>query len=144
MKDTRFILLENEMIAKNTYLMRLSGDTSETRAGGFVNIRIDGFYLRRPISVCDWDGEKGTLTIIYKVVGHGTEYMSKLGEGAVLDVLVGLGNGFDTAKSGENPVVIGGGVGVPPMYGLAKRLAAQNIPFSVILGFNTKDEIFYE
>ncbi len=135
----------NRALTKDVYEMVLTGDISEiTRPGQFVNIKLDGMYLRRPISVCDWDGEKGELTIIYKVVGHGTEYMAKLGEGAVLDVLTGLGNGFDTAKSGEAPVVIGGGVGVPPMYGLAKRLIAEGKKVTAILGFNTAAEIFYE
>ena len=142
MKDTKFILLENEMIAKNTYLMRLSGDTTETRAGGFVNIRIDGFYLRRPISVCD--AENGVLTLIYKVVGGGTEKMAAMMAGQHLDLLVGLGNGYDTAKSGDAPLLLGGGVGVPPMYGLCKRLLDEGKKVTVVLGFNTKDEVFGE
>jgi len=135
----------NRALTKDVFEMVLAGDISEiTRPGQFVNIKLDGMYLRRPISVCDWDSEKGELTIIYKVVGHGTEYMAKLEPGAVLDVLTGLGNGFDTAKSGDAPVVIGGGVGVPPMYGLAKRLIAEGKKVTAILGFNTASEIFYE
>ena len=123
--------------------MRLSGDTSEiTGSGQFVNILLDGFYLRRPISVCD--RENGLLTIVYKVVGKGTEKMSAMKVGEVLDVLTGLGNGYDLSEAGEAPLLIGGGVGVPPMYLLAKDLIAAGKSVSVILGFNTKDEIFYE
>ena len=142
MKDTRFTLLKNEPIAKNTYLMRLAGDTSETRAGGFVNIRIDGFYLRRPISVCD--AENGVLTLIYKVVGEGTAVMAKMTEGTVLDVLVGLGNGYSTAPSGDKPLLIGGGAGVPPMYLLCRNLIEEGKKPTVILGFGSRDEVFFE
>jgi len=145
MNQVLLTVASNKALTKDVFEMVLTGDISHiTRPGQFVNIKLEGMYLRRPISVCDWDSEKGTLTIIYKVVGHGTEYMSKLSEGAVLDVLVGLGNGFDTAKSGDAPVVIGGGVGVPPMYGLAKRLIAEGKKVTAILGFNTAAEIFYE
>ncbi len=142
MKDTKFTLLENNLIAKNTYLMRLSGDTSETRAGGFVNIRIDGFYLRRPISVCD--AENGVLTLIYKAVGEGTAVMAKMEKGTELDVLVGLGNGYTTAPSGDAPLLIGGGAGVPPMYLLCKELIKEGKKPTVILGFGAKDEVFFE
>ena len=122
--------------------MRLSGDTSNiTAPGQFVNIKLDGLYLRRPISVCDC--EDGVLTIIYKVVGKGTEQMSKMREGA-LDVLSGLGNGYDTSLSGDKVLLIGGGVGVPPLYMLAKRLIGEGKSVSVILGFNTKSEVFLE
>ena len=123
--------------------MTLRGDVSEiTSSGQFVNIQLDGFFLRRPISVCDYSD--GTLTLIYKVVGGGTEYMSKLGNGAELDILTGLGNGYDTSLSGEKPLLLGGGVGVPPLYNLAKKLVSEGKNVSVVLGFNTKDEIFYE
>lgn len=142
MKDIKFTLLSNEKIAKNTFLMRLSGDTSETRAGGFVNLRIDGFYLRRPISVCDV--EDGVLTLIYKAVGEGTAAMAKMTAGTSLDVLVGLGNGYDTAPSGNAPLLIGGGAGVPPMYLLCKNLIAEGKVPTVILGFGAKDEVFFE
>ena len=143
MKQGLFTITENLPLTKNVYRMRLSGDTSDvTVSGQFVNILLDGFYLRRPISVCD--RENGLLTIIYKVVGKGTERMSEMKEGAVLDVLTGLGNGYDLSDAGEAPLLIGGGVGVPPMYLLAKDLVAQGKKISVILGFNTKDEIFYE
>jgi len=145
MKQVMLKVSSNRALTKDVYEMVLSGDIADIgRPGQFVNIKLDGMYLRRPISVCDWDGKAGTLTIIYKVVGKGTEYMAKLGEGAVLDVLTGLGNGFDVTKSGASPVVIGGGVGVPPMYGLAKRLIAEGKKVTAILGFNTAAEIFYE
>ncbi len=142
MKDIKFQIISNKEIAKNTYEMRLAGDVSETRCGGFVNIRLDGFYLRRPISVCD--AEDGVLTLIYKVVGEGTAVMAKLGEGTVLDVLVGLGNGYDLAPAGDAPLLIGGGAGVPPMYLLCKKLVAEGKRPTVILGFGKKDEVFYE
>ena len=122
--------------------MVLAGDTSAiTAPGQFINIKLDGFFLRRPISVCDWDSE--SVTVIYKVVGHGTEYMSGLTSGDELDVLTGLGNGYDMEKSGLAPLLIGGGAGLPPMYGLAKRLISQGKNVSVIAGFNTKSELFY-
>ena len=143
MKQSIFTVEQNKCIAPNVYEMILGGDTSDiTATGQFVNIKLDGFYLRRPISVCDF--AEGELKIIYKVVGEGTEYMSKLANGAKLDVLTGLGNGYDTEKSGESPLLIGGGVGVPPLYALAKRLSAQGKKVKVILGFNTESEIFYE
>ena len=122
--------------------MKLSGDTSAiTAPGQFVNIRLDGLFLRRPISVCDWDD--GTLTIVYKVVGKGTEAMRRMKAGT-LDILTGLGNGYDMTLSGSKPVLLGGGVGVPPLYGLARRLRTQGKDVSVVLGFNTASEIFYE
>ena len=136
-------ILENKPLTDLVWKMRLQADTSAiTAPGRFVNLKLDGLYLRRPISICDWD-ENG-LTLIYKVVGTGTEQMTKLQPGHVMDTLVNLGNGYDTSKSGDAPLLIGGGVGVPPMYGLAKRLAAEGKNVTVILGFNTKDEIFYE
>ncbi|MBR3955517.1 MAG: dihydroorotate dehydrogenase electron transfer subunit [Clostridia bacterium] len=142
-KQGIFTILENTKLTDNVYKMILSGDTSAiTAPGQFINIQLDGFYLRRPISVCDWN--ENTVTIIYKVVGKGTAYMATLTAGKELDILSGLGNGFDTCASGENPVVIGGGVGVPPMFGLAKELIKEGKKVTAILGFNTKDEIFYE
>lgn len=123
--------------------MTLSGDTSSVTAPGqFVNIRLDGFFLRRPISVCDC--ESGTLRLIYKVVGNGTQAMSKLQNSTELDVLTGLGNGYNTGKSGNRPLLLGGGVGVPPMYMLAKKLISEEKDVTVILGFNTENEVFYE
>ena len=141
MKQEFLTITENKKIAKDVFLMKLEGDTSAiTASGQFVNIKLDGFYLRRPISVCDYDDT--TLTIIYKVVGEGTEKMSKWQEGSKCDILVGLGNGFDTSKGGDRPLLIGGGVGVPPLYGLCKRLAAEGKKPTVILGFNEESEIF--
>ncbi len=136
-------IISNKPLTKDIYEMKLEGETSHiTASGQFINILLDGFYLRRPISICDYD--ESTITIIYKVVGHGTEAMAKLNEGENLDILCGLGNGFDTVKCGAKTVLIGGGVGVPPMYNLCKKLVAEGKEVSVILGFNTKDEIFYE
>ena len=133
---------KNKKIAADVYRMVLAGDTARlTRPGQFVNIRLDGFFLRRPISVCDYD-EK-TLTLIYKVVGEGTAKMAALPTGAELDILTGLGNGYDISKS-RKPLVIGGGVGVPPLYHLAKALLAAGQQPTVILGFNTADDVFYE
>ena len=131
----------NEKIAKSVYKMVLSGDTSAiTRPGQFINIKVPDKYLRRPISVCDFDGE--TVTVIYKVVGEGTMIMSEMEKGISLDVLTGLGNGFDIGKSGDRPLLIGGGVGVPPLYNLAKKLKDEGKTVTVILGFNTSDEVF--
>ncbi len=143
MKQSVFNLLSNENIADKVYKMTLSGDIDDiTRWGQFVNIKLDGMYLRRPISVCD--AQDGVLTLIYKVVGKGTEYMSTLKAGDTLDILTGLGNGYNTEISGDKPLLIGGGVGVPPMYGLAKELKKQGKDVCVILGFNSKNDVFYE
>ncbi len=131
----------NEKIAKSVYKMVLSGDTSAvTRPGQFINIKVPDKYLRRPISVCDFDGD--SVTVIYKVVGEGTKIMSEMEKGISLDVLTGLGNGFDAGKSGDRPLLIGGGVGVPPLYNLAKKLKDEGKTVTVILGFNTSDEVF--
>ena len=143
MKQGIFEIKENIKIAKDVYKMILSGDTSDiTKPGQFINIKLDGFYLRRPISVCDYDDK--TVTIIYKVVGKGTEAMSAMGIGEKLDILTGLGNGFDTSKCGDMPVLVGGGVGVPPMYNLCKKLIAEGKKPVAILGFNKADEVFYK
>ena len=143
MKDTIFTVKSNAKIAKNTYEMVLVGDTSDiTASGQFVNIKLDGFYLRRPISVCDVNGDE--LTIIYKAVGKGTEMMAKMSGGEELLTLTGLGNGYDLSKSGDAPLLIGGGAGVPPMYLLCRKLAAQGKKCTVILGFGSADEVFYE
>ncbi len=142
MKQGLFEIIENIPLTDCVYQMKLRGDTSAISSPGqFVNILLDGLYLRRPISVCNVDGD--VLTIIYKVVGKGTEKMSQMQSG-VLDVLTGLGNGYDLEKSGNEPVLIGGGVGVPPMYLLCRKLVEQGKKVSVILGFNTKSEVFYE
>lgn len=133
----------NKKLTDSIFEMVLIGDTTSiTAPGQFINIKLDGFYLRRPISICDYDDT--SITIIYKVVGSGTEVMSKMNSGEKLDVLCGLGNGFDTSKALDKPVLIGGGVGVPPMYNLCKKLIAEGKKVTVILGFNKKDEIFYE
>ena len=142
MKQGLFKIEENINLTENVMKMRLSGDTSDiTKPGQFINILLDGLYLRRPISVCDCD--ERTVTIIYKVVGKGTEKMRKMTEGT-LDVLTGLGNGYDTTLSGDKPLLLGGGVGVPPLYMLAKQLIDEGKKPTVVLGFNTKDEVFYE
>ena len=143
MKQGIFEIIKNTALTDSVYKMVLKGDVSAiTAAGQFVNIQLDGLYLRRPISVCDLSED--TVTIIYKVVGKGTEQMSKMTCGEKLDVLTGLGNGYDLEISGDKPVLLGGGVGVPPMYLLAKRLIGQGKEVKVILGFNTKEEVFYE
>ena len=143
MKQGIFKISENKKLGDNVYKMVLVGDTSDiTACGQFINIQLDGLYLRRPISVCDCD--ETAVTIIYKVVGHGTEQMSKMVVGDTLDVLTGLGNGYDLSLSGNAPVLLGGGVGVPPLYMLAKNLVAQGKRVSVVLGFNTQSEVFYE
>lgn len=141
-KENIYKILSNEKIAKDVYKMVLEGDTQYiTAPGQFVNIKISDKYLRRPISVCDCDDS--TITVIYKVVGAGTEEMSQMQAGESLDVLTGLGNGYDITKS-KKPMLIGGGVGVPPMYMLAKKLIEDGQQVTVILGFNTKNEIFFE
>ena len=135
MKQGYFEIIENSQLTESVYKMTLSGDVSAiTAPGQFVNIKLDGLYLRRPISVCDVT--ERTLTIIYKVVGKGTQVMSKMHSGT-LDVLTGLGNGYDLSVSGDKPILLGGGVGVPPMYLLAKQLISQGKRVKVVLGFNT-------
>ena len=142
MKQSDFQILQNVALTDSVYEMTLQGDTSHiTAPGQFVNIQLDGLFLRRPISVCNVEGDR--LTIIYKVVGKGTRQMAAMKEGS-LNLLTGLGNGYDLNKAGENPVLIGGGVGVPPMYLLCRKLVEAGKKVTVILGFNTKNEIFYE
>lgn len=141
-KKDIYTVISNTPLTKDVYRMVLEGDTEWiTRPGQFVNIELEGLYLRRPISISDWD--ERTITIIYKVVGRGTEQMSKMAQGVKLDLLTGLGNGFDTSIESERPLLVGGGVGVPPLYRLAKDLLAQGKQISVVLGFNTSSEIFY-
>ena len=142
MKQQLFEIQSNEQIAKNVYRMQLAGDTAGILPGQFVNIRVEGQFLRRPISVCNITD--GILSIIYKVVGVGTEAMSHLPIGTQLDILTVLGNGYDLSKAGDAPLLVGGGVGVPPMYMLARQLREAGKAVRVILGFNTKDEVFYE
>ncbi|MBE6983377.1 MAG: dihydroorotate dehydrogenase electron transfer subunit [Ruminococcaceae bacterium] len=142
MQKSIFQIVSNEKLTENVYKMVLKGDTSHiTAPGQFVNIALDGLYLRRPISVCDLEG--ATLTIVYKAVGKGTRQMAEM-TGGELELLTGLGNGYDLTKAGDCPVLLGGGVGVPPMYLLAKELRKMGKKVRVILGFNTKNEIFYE
>ena len=143
MEQTKLRILDNAPIASDVWRMTLVGDcTAIERPGQFINIQLDGRFLRRPISVCDWD--KDWITIIYKVLGHGTDDMTRYEAGKDLDILVGLGNGFDTAPSGPRPLLIGGGVGTPPLYGLAKKLVSEGKNPQVVLGFNGKEDIFYE
>ena len=157
MKQGTFCIIENRQLTPTTWLMKLGGDVSAVTAPGqFINIKLEGHFLRRPISVCDLEG--GAVTIIYKVLGHGTGEMTRLLEGAKLDVLTGLGNGYDLSSAGDRPLLIGGGVGIPPLYLAAKRLMAMqteiqtrgSVPeycdgrsVTVILGFNSADEIYY-
>lgn len=142
MKQTIFTITENTPLTATVYRMVLTGDTDGIATGQFVNILLDGLYLRRPISVCDCQGD--TLTLLYKVVGKGTAQMAAMIAGQTLDLLTGLGNGYDLSKAGDKPLLIGGGVGVPPLYMLARQLREQGKAVSVILGFNTADEVFYE
>ena len=143
MKDVIFTVKENIALTQNVYKMTLCGDCSDIlHPGQFVNIKLDGLYLRRPISVCDREGD--TLTLIYKVVGKGTQRMSGIKAGEKLLLLTGLGNGYDISVSGQKPLLLGGGVGVPPLYMLAKELVKTGKEANVILGFNTADEVFYE
>ena len=143
MKQSIFEIRSNVALTDTAYKMVLAGDTSAiTASGQFVNIQLDGLFLRRPISICDYDDE--TFTIIYKVVGKGTEAMAAMAPGTKLDILTGLGNGYDISLVGEKPVLMGGGFGVPPMYNLAKKLLAAGKEIQVILGFNTAAVVFYE
>ncbi len=142
MKQVFLTVTENVALTKDVYRMVLQGDTSAiTAPGQFVNLKIDGTYLRRPISVCDYSDT--TVTLLYKVVGKGTEIMAQMPNGTVIDTLTGLGNGYDTAKSGATPALIGGGVGIPPLYRLCKDLIAQGKQPTVILGFRTGSDVFY-
>jgi len=142
----KFTIAEQRQLTSNVYFMRLKGDTTGiSKTGQFVQIQLPGFYLRRPISINDWtSGENGTLDLIYKVVGHGTEAMKLLPDGMELDLLLGLGNGYSIDGDEKKPLLIGGGVGVPPLYALCKALIAQGKEPSVVLGFNTADEVFWK
>ena len=143
MKQQILTITENTPVTATVYRMRLEGaDLEEQKPGGFVNIRLEGLFLRRPISV--YDSAPGSLTILYKVVGKGTEQMAGMKAGETLDVLTGLGNGYDLAKAGDEPLLLGGGVGVPPLYLLAKQLTAAGKKVRAVLGFNTAEEVFGE
>ncbi len=142
MKQTYFTITSNVALTADVYQMTLVGDTTDIKCGQFVNIKVEGFYLRRPISVCDVVAD--TLTLVYKVVGGGTEAMSKMPVGTKLDLLTQLGNGYNLGKTTNHAVLLGGGVGVPPLYLCAKKLIEAGKKVTVILGFNTQSEIFYE
>ena len=143
MKQSIFKIVENTPLTATVYRMRLRGDTGAiTASGQFVNILLSGKFLRRPISVCDCEGD--LLTLVYKVVGKGTEQMASMSVGEELDILTGLGNGYDLGTAGDSPLLLGGGVGVPPLYMLCRELIGKGCSVRVILGFNTKDEVFYE
>ncbi len=147
MKQGIYQITENRNLVPGIFRMKLAGDVSAfTAPGQFLNIRLAGKFLRRPISLCDLEGEsrEGSLTIIYKTVGAGTNQLAQMTPGEELDILTGLGNGYDLSAAGDAPVLIGGGVGVPPLYYLAKKLTEAGKKVSVVLGFNTKTEIFYE
>lgn len=142
MKQGRFTILENRPLAGDVWQMALGGDCAAiTAPGQFIDLRLDGFFLRRPISVCDWTDR--SVTIVYKILGQGTQAMTALEPGTALDVLTGLGNGFDTAQSGAAPLLVGGGVGLPPMYGLCRALTAQGKHPAVVLGFNRAEDVFF-
>lgn len=143
MKEKIFKIIENKKIAPNVFKLILLGDTKDIKnAGQFVNISIPSLYLRRPISICDYDANH--LILIYKIVGSGTDILSKMKKNEELNILLPLGNGYTLNKKSKCPLLIGGGVGIPPLYNLAKRLIKEKKEVSVILGFNTKEEIFYE
>ena len=143
MRQDVFEIASKRNLAPGVYEMVLRGaSTEDCTPGRFVQLKLDSFYLRRPISVCD--AEDGKLTLVYKTVGRGTEAMAQYESGKRIDVLTGLGNGYDLDRSGDRPLLIGGGAGVPPMYLLARRLIAQGKRPTVILGFNRAEEIFYE
>ena len=142
MKQHIFTIIENKALTDSVYRLRLGGNTSAiTAPGQFVNIKLEGKFLRRPISVCDRSGSM--LTLIYKTVGKGTEQLSRMTKGMQLDLLTGLGNGYDLGPSGDRPLLIGGGVGIPPLFGLADELLSKGCRVTAILGFNTASEIFY-
>lgn len=141
-KNAIYTVLSNEPLTGSVWRMILGGDTQWiTAPGQFVNIALEGRYLRRPISVCDYD--ERTITLIYKVVGDGTAQMSRMAPGVRIDLLTGLGNGFSTDADTRRPLLVGGGVGVPPLYNLARRLLAEGREVQVVLGFNTAAEVFY-
>ncbi len=143
MKQVQWTILENGPVARNTFRMTLEGDTAGmVRLGQFAQLRLEGLFLRRPISICDREGNR--VTLIYKTVGRGTERMSRMRPGMILDVLSGLGNGYDPDPAGDHPLLLGGGVGVPPLYGLARELRKQGKKITAVLGFNTADEVFLE
>lgn len=145
MKESSFELICNNALTADVFETVLKGDISDiTSPGQFINIKLDGLFLRRPISVADLDEKEATVTIVYKTVGAGTEKLKELKTGSRLNILTGLGNGYDLSVCGGDPLLIGGGVGTPPMYYLCRRLIEEGKSPRVILGFNKKDEIFFE
>lgn len=143
MKQGPFTVVRQSVLTDSVRELVLSGDTSACVAPGqFAELSLPGFFLRRPISLCDWDAQ--TLTLVYKIVGSGTAALADVKAGDTLDVLTGLGNGYDLTRAGEHPLLLGGGVGIPPLCALAKTLRAQGRDVSVLLGFNTAEDVFYE
>ena len=143
MKEVLFTITENRPLAPQVYALRLCGDTSAiTAPGQFLELQLEGGFLRRPLSICDWDDD--TVTIIYRKVGKGTSVLSAMHPGETVNVLAGLGNGFDVSACGQYPLLVGGGIGTPPLYGLARRLIAAGKHPKALLGFNTRREVFYE
>ena len=143
MNEVTYTIAENAPIASGVFRLRLTGDTSAiTAPGQFLELKLPGFFLRRPISVCDW--EENTVTLLYKVVGGGTDWLSRCTAGQTLDTLYGLGNGFDVAACGKTTLLCGGGIGAAPLYGLARRLLAAGQTPVAVLGFNTSADVFYE
>ena len=143
MKQSIFTIERSRPLARDVVELRLRGDTSAiTAPGQFVNIRLTGKFLRRPISVCNVEGDG--LTLIYKIVGGGTRQLAAMQPGQTLDLLTGLGNGYDLSPAGDAPVLLGGGVGTPPMYWLARELIAQGKHVRAVLGFNSAEDVFYE
>ena len=142
MKQGFLKITENKLLVPTVCRMVLTGDTSAiTCPGQFINLKLDGLYLRRPISVCDADDK--TVAILYKIVGAGTEQMAAMPVGTEIDVLSGLGNGFDVADAGEKTLLIGGGIGSAPLYWLARELIAMGKKVTCVLGFNSKDDVIY-
>ena len=142
MKKSLFTVEHTRQLTADTYEMVLSGDTSAiTAPGQFVEIELPGKFLRRPISICNWTDE--ALMLLVKVVGEGTKDLVRSVPGTELDVLSGLGNGFDISKAGEHPVLAGGGIGIAPLYGLAQRMLDAGMTPTVALGFRTAKDVYY-
>lgn len=142
MKKERLTLLKNVALTREVYELKLAGDGNAFSAPGqFLNLSLEGFFLRRPISICDWDSQ--SLTLLYKTLGQGTERLSLMQKGESLEALTGLGNGFSLDQSGDKPLLVGGGIGIAPLYKLCRELLKRGAKPTVILGFNRKEEAFY-
>jgi len=142
-KQGLYTIRRIKALTEEIFELRLSGDTTPVTAPGqFVNIRVDGCFLRRPISVCDWNGDG--LTLVFKTVGEGTKKLAAMPQGAALDLLCGLGNGFDISRCGQKTLLLGGGLGAAPLYGLARALLRAGAKPAAVLGFNRKEDVFYE